>query len=68
MQVWLTSHGVPFPADLLKTELYNLVKKNKPQSKHVVDEMAGQQGFLVLCWPVGHCKLNPIELIWAQKK
>ena len=32
----------------------------------VVDEMAVQQGFPVLRLPVGHCKLNPIELIWAQ--
>ena len=27
-----------------------------------------QQGFLVLRLPVGHCELNPIELIWAQIK
>ena len=44
------------------------VEKNKPQWKHAVDEMAGQQGFHVLHLPVGHCELNPIERIWAQIK
>ena len=44
------------------------MKKSKPQSKHAVDEMAGQQGFHVLHLPVGHCELNPIERIWAQIK
>ena len=44
------------------------VKKNKSQSNHAVDKMAGWQGFHVLHLPVGYCELNPIERIWAQIK
>ena len=36
--------------------------------KNVLDEMAKEQGKVVLRLPPYHCELNPIELIWAQVK
>ena len=45
-----------------------LVKRNKPAVKYVVDEMAKELGFEVLRSPIAHCELNPIELLWAQVK
>ena len=57
--------GIPFTTDMLKTELYSLVEKKKPHSKHKVNEMVSQQDFHVLCLPVGQCELNSTELIWV---
>ena len=53
---------------MLKKELCDLIKGHKPKRSFVVDEAAAEQRFLVLRLPVGHCELNPIELIWAQIK
>ena len=48
---------------MLKTELLDLVRKNKaPHNKYIVDEMAQEQGKLVRLPPY-HCELNPIEFI-----
>ena len=33
-----------------------------------MDEMAQEQGKLVLRFPPYHCELNPIEFIWSQMK
>ena len=51
--------------DLLKSELYNLVKKHKPDPEYVCDRMTLEQGFVVVILPPYHCILNPIELVWA---
>lgn len=54
---------------MLKQELLSLVNQHKSiYDKNVVDEMAKEQGKLVLRLPPYHCELNPIELIWAQVK
>ena len=68
MQAWLTEHNIVWTAGMLKKELYDLVRKHRPEPKYVADEMANSQGFLALRLPVAHCELNPIELIWAQIK
>ncbi|PSN30176.1 hypothetical protein C0J52_24176 [Blattella germanica] len=66
---WLTSKGIPVESDSLKAELLDLVRKNKaPHNKYIVDEMAQEQGKLVLRLPPYYCELIPIEFIWSQVK
>ncbi|KAJ8301926.1 hypothetical protein KUTeg_020913 [Tegillarca granosa] len=50
------------------SELLHLVKLNKPPTKYRTDEIAEENGHLVLRLPVKHCELNPIELIQAEEK
>ena len=65
MQVWLTERNISWKADMLKSGLYELVKKNKPEPQYVCDRMALEQGFGVARLPPYYCIFNPIELIWA---
>ena len=60
---WLQANNVPHNPGSLKAVLYTLVKQNKKKPEYVVDEVAGAQGFAVERLPVGHCELNPIELV-----
>ena len=68
MVLWLAKNNISHDPTMLKAQLYQLVKRNKPAVKYVVDEMAKEHGFEVLRSPIAHCELNPIELIWAQVK
>ena len=52
----------------LKKQLYEQIKFKKPLSIFKTDKIANLHGHEVLRTPVRHCKLNPIELIWAQVK
>ena len=65
---WLTKEGVAHNPQSLKATLYGLVKAHKPKPRYVIDELAEEQGVLVVRSPIGHCELNPIELVWAQVK
>ena len=40
MQDWLTQHGIEFPENALKRELYSLIKISSFTPKYAVDEMA----------------------------
>ena len=64
---WLQAN-VPHNPGSLKAVLYTLLKQNKKKPEYVVDELAGAQGFAVARLPVGHCELNPVELVWAHVK
>ena len=55
-------------ADMLKIELYQLIKLHKPAPKYVNDDMALEHGFVVVHLPPYHCVLNPFELILAWVK
>ncbi len=68
IRTWLRTRGVEFTDDLLKAELVEMVRRNKPRPKYIVDEVAAAAGHRVLRLPPRHCELNPIELIWAQIK
>ena len=68
MQAWLTERGIPWTADMLKNELYDLVKTNKPEPEYVCDRMVLEQGFVVVHLSPFYCIFNPIELIWAWIK
>lgn len=66
---WLQRHGVDADNSLLKAELLQLVKENKPAKlKYKIDELALQHGHKVIRTPPYHCQYNAIELIWAQVK
>lgn len=69
MQAWLGSHNIPNTNDMVRKELYTIVKIHKGRfQKYRVDTMAEEHGHRVLRLPPYHCQLNPIELIWAQVK
>ena len=53
---------------MLKPELLELVRANKPKPTYVCDEIAAAQGFLVIRLPPYHCVYNPIEMVWAWVK
>lgn len=69
MQSWLFSRNVPFSENMIKVQLYELIKHHKPHFKtFVVDELLKQHGHDVLRLPPYHPELNAIELIWADVK
>lgn len=66
---WLKARGVPFPDNLLKVELYALVRLQKPPTPtYVIDKKASELGFKVIRLPPYHCHYNPIEMVWANLK
>lgn len=66
---WLRNHGLPFRDDMLKAELLNICKRNKPdQPKYTIDTILRQHGHDVVRLPPYHPDLNPIELIWSRLK
>ena len=65
---WLAARNIPHTPTSLKSVLYMLVKQHKPKPRYIVDQLAADQGVDVLRSPVGHCELNPIELVWARVK
>ena len=68
MKDWLTSHGVQYPEKALKRELYSLILASNPTAVYAVEEIAKSAGHEVVRLPPYHCKLNPIEMAWAQVK
>ena len=68
MQVWLTERNISWKVDMLKSELYELVKKNEPEPQYVCNCIALEQGFVVVRLPPYHSIFNPTELIWAWIK
>lgn len=69
MRKWLTDHNISWTNDMLKVQLYDLVKMHKGNQKtYFVDQSAAAAGHTVLRLPPYHCDLNPIEMVWAQIK
>ena len=69
MQTWLTEKGITFSPEMLKPQLYELIKKNKEVNKHFhIDRILGESGHTVLRLPPYHPDLNPIEMAWAAIK
>lgn len=66
---WLQSKGKSMDMTYLKKELLTKVAEIAPQyNKYLIDETAKSNGITILRLPPYHCKLNPIELVWAQIK
>ena len=63
---WLTERNIPFRNDMLKPDLYSLIKANNRIYK--IDTILAEHCHTVLRLPPYHPELNPIELIWAAVK
>jgi hypothetical protein len=49
---WLHKREIPFTPDMRKPELYNLIKRHKPQlTSYVIDKKATDLGFKVIRLP-----------------
>jgi hypothetical protein len=69
MICWLKDRDIPVDEKMLKPEIYNLVKQNKPACPvYKLNMLLGQHGHTALRLPPYHPELNPIEKIWAQVK
>ena len=68
IQAWLKRRGVHFTEGMLKAELLQLCKLNKPQPKFVVDSILQSHGHDCIRLPPYHADLNAIELVWAKIK
>ena len=71
---WLTNKGIPWEVKDTKPVLLTKVKTIYIEKKYVIEEIAKEFSdangvdIRILRLPVGHCDLNPIELIWADVK
>lgn len=69
MQAWLTRHAITFRLDMVKAELYEIIKLHTPKFKtYLIDQILQSKGHLVLRLPPYHPELNPIEMIWSEIK
>lgn len=69
MRQWLATRNIPFTNEMLKIDLYSLIKLHKPRFKtYIIDELLRSHGHDVLRLPPYHPDLNPIELVWAAMK
>ena len=69
MQLWLRERNIQFQPDMLKPQLYDIIKHNKDKHKtFAIDEMVEPLGHVILRLPPYHPDLNPIEKIWALLK
>lgn len=70
---WLAARGVVYNftvEKVLKTEMLATAKLMQIPKVYLTDHLAENCGkdVKVLRLPIGHCELNPIELIWAEVK
>nr|XP_046471014.1 uncharacterized protein LOC124213606 [Neodiprion pinetum] len=69
MQKWLRDRDIQYRENMLKPELYNLIKLNKDlHKKFSVDNILAENNHSVLRLPPYHPDLNPIEMAWANIK
>lgn len=66
---WLNEKNIVFHPDMLKPQLYEIIKRHKKQYiQYKYDQLLEAHGHSVLRLPPYHPDLNPIELIWATVK
>ena len=69
MKWWLAEKNISYPTSALKPDLYNIIKKHKPEEKQFrLDALFSAAGHSVLRLPPYHPDLNPIEMIWGTVK
>ncbi|CAF4261715.1 unnamed protein product, partial [Rotaria sp. Silwood2] len=65
---WLNAHNIDVPVKAVKAELLDIAMKNLPGKRYETDEAAKKYNVDMLCLPIKHCLLNPVELAWANLK
>ena len=68
IQEWLSDAGVPCKDDCLKVELLEILKKQAPSPRYIIDEIASEKGHVVIRTPPYHPELQPIEICWGVVK
>ena len=68
IKTWLDQHNITHSDTDTKKTLSQKVKQQRSTPLYLTDEAAHEHGHAVLCLPVAHCELNPIELAWASVK
>ncbi|XP_076253263.1 uncharacterized protein LOC143191771 isoform X2 [Rhynchophorus ferrugineus] len=68
IKAWLAKHNLRFENTMLKSELFQIVIRNRPEKRFAVDQMAELYGHRVLHLPPYHRLFNPNELIWGVAK
>jgi transposase len=69
MLFWLDKHGIRHSSDMIKVELYDLIKMHKPQYEtFAIDGLLAKHGHTMIRLPPYHPDLNPIEKIWGVVK
>lgn len=65
---WLLLKNILHHPDMLKCELLEIVRRNKPQPEYEIDNYAVSLGHTVLRLPPYHYDLNLIEMICSMVK
>nr|CAH7714555.1 unnamed protein product [Callosobruchus chinensis] len=69
MKEWLRQRNILLSEEMLKAELYSLIKIDEPRYKtYEIDKIMTAAGHSVLRLPPYHPDLNPTELVWASLK
>lgn len=67
MIAWLEKNNILFSPQMLKVELFNLIKKFKSNEKsYQIDELLKAKGYMVLRLPPYTFELNPAEFAWDK--
>ena len=66
IQAWLDRNNIRYDQRMLKAELVEICKREKPEPTYVLDSTLQQHGHDCLRLPKYHAELNAIELIWSQ--
>ena len=64
----MEKQGVSFRPEMLRAQLLELARVNKPPPEYTIDQLIRSHGHEVLRLPPYHPDFNAIELIWSQLK
>lgn len=65
---WLERRRIPFPPHATRPELLVICKENRPEPRHMVDDVINSWGHDVVRLPPAHPELNAIEQVWGCMK
>ena len=68
IQAWMDRNRIPYNTRMLKAELLQICKTQRPQPEYVLGNILRQHGHDCLRLPAYNADLNAIELVWAQVK
>ncbi|XP_041984682.1 uncharacterized protein LOC121737160 [Aricia agestis] len=68
MQNWLTRRGILYDPNMLRAELYELVRRSQEEPVYRVDKLLEAYGHSVARLPPNHGEFNAIEYVWKILK